>query len=435
MALLDCRDTRVSLWRPDGGAHSPGFVLFADNAYRFGNDAMAQSRLRPRDSSSRYWWQLSTQALKPSLGPARHTADLVHAHLRELHKEAGAPDTLALAVSDSMPREQLSLLLGVAQACEFTVSGLVSRSVLLASTSPVSRESRVLHLEVQLNQSIINELTVADGHLQLARSTPLPACGLLALQERCVSAIAAAFIQQTRFDPRRAAQSEQLLYNQLPTILSTLAERGEMSVDVDGHRARITASALSAASDKLLAGLGQVRDQPDLPLLLDPELLNMPGISNLNGQTHLLEDNALWASWQKQHSAVEVEGEDVHLIDRLPLTATETVVTQSAAVAAPAAVKATSASATDRAKEPSRTRQEPNTATHVLLGVKALALRGGEVDLGNGYVLRKESGFWALHGDGGLINGIPSTPHQPLHLGDTLSLGSAGHGRLIEVLD
>ncbi|CAN0601432.1 unnamed protein product [Ectocarpus sp. 12 AP-2014] len=40
-----------------------------------------------------------------------------------------------------------------------------------------------------------------------------------------------------------------------------------------------------------------------------------------------------------------------------------------------------------------------------------------------------------LHGAGALINGLPGAPGQAVMLGDTLSLGSAGHGRLIEVVD
>lgn len=430
MALLDCRDTRISLWQPDNVLHSPGFVLFTNEDYRFGHDAMEQSRLRPRDSSSRYWWQLGTQPLKPTLGPARHTADLVHAHLRELHSAAGGPPSLALAVPDSMPREQLSLLLGVAQACDFRVSGLVSRSVLLASTSEAASLPRLLHLEIQLNQAIINELIAEGGQLRLARSTPLPACGLLALQERCVSAIATAFIQQTRFDPRRAAQSEQLLYNQLPTVLSTLKERGEVSVDVDGHRARITAAALASVSDKLLAGLRQVRDHADIPLLLDPELLQMPGMSALEGHLLPLPENALWTSWQEQSADIEVSEEDVHLIDHLPLRRTTT-----GAATDPGAAPAKDTAVAASAARTSPAAAAAGNATHVLLGTRALPLRNAEVSLGGGFSLRKDNGHWALHGDGGMINGLPSTPHQPLQLGDTLSLGSAGHGRLIEVLD
>lgn len=429
MALLDCRDTRISLWRDSGVLHSPGFVLLDGAQYRFGEAALEQSRLRPRDSNSRFWWQLSTQPLKPSLGAARHTADLVHSHLRHIHESGGEPDSMVLAVPDSMPPEQLSLLLGVAQACSFSVTGLVSRSVLIASNSPVlAAGTSVLHLEAQLNQTIVNELLLEGGRIRVARSTPLPACGVLALQERCVSAIASAFIQQTRFDPRRSASSEQTLYNMLPEILATLRARGEASIDIDGHRCRVTASALASASERLIAGLTQARPTADIPLLLDPELQQLPGMESLSGELHTLSEDAIWDAFATQRDNIVVPGDDVHLINRLPpagARAEAVTAERSAAEPQPAPAAAAPASADSAAA----------IATHVLIGTRALPLRGASVELGGGFSLRARQSYWTLHGDGGLINGLPSTPQQPLSLGDTLSLGSAGHGRLIEVLD
>jgi len=432
MALLDCRDTRITLWQASGAVHSPGFVLFDSGTYHFGQPALEQWRLRPRDSNNRFWWQLSTQPLKPALGTARHTADLVHAHLRQIHRDGEAPDTLTLAVPDSMPREQLSLLLGVAQACDFTVAGLVSRSVLLGSAALATGGAPgLLHVEAQLNQTIVNELRIEGDSLRLARSTPLPACGLLALQERCISAIASAFIQQTRFDPRRSAASEQTLYNRLHEILETLGERGEASIDIEGHRCRVSASSLDSASQRLLEGLEQIRNSADLPLLLDPELALLPGIGALGPEHLTLSADALWEAWQTQETRVELGEDEVHLIDRLPLVA---------GTAAATAAQEPSQDPQRKGPEPgsgasSATAPSSGTATHVLIGTRAYPLRGREVDLGSGFCLRRSDEHWTLHGEGALINGLPSTPVQPLALGDTLSLGAAGHGRLIEVRD
>lgn len=440
MALLDCRDTRISLWQPAGAIYSPGFVLLDGSEYRFGQPALEQARLRPRDSNSRFWWQLSTQPLQPALGAARHTADLVHSHLRHVHAEAGAPAKLTLAVPDSMPREQLSLLLGVAQACDFAVAGLVSRSVLLGSQA-LARHGvdGILHLEAQLNQTIINELRAEGGFLRLVRSTPLPACGLLALQERCIGAIASAFIQQTRFDPRRSASSEQTLYNRLGGILDTLRERGEASVDIDGNRCRITAAALAGASQRLLEGLAEARRGSDLPILLDPELAVLPGLESL-GNAFTLPDTALWDAWQVQQAQVELDEGEVHLIDRLPIDgATGGGGGQATQAESSTDSASTGSGAAGTAAAPGPRAGSLNAATavatHVLLGTRALPLRGAEVELGGGFTLRADGPHWTLHGSGALINGLPSTPVQPLALGDTLSLGSAGHGRLIEVLD
>lgn len=451
MALLDCRDTRITLWQGGSALPSPGFVLLEGSDYRFGQIALEQSRLRPRESNSRYWWQLSTQPLKPTLGAARHTADLVHAHLRHLHQEGGKPDALTLVVPDSMPREQLSLLLGIAQACEFEVMGLVSRSVLLATAKPApSHGERVIHVEAQLNQTIVNDLVRDGDDLRLERSTPLPACGLLALQERCVSAISSAFVQQTRFDPRRAAASEQTLYNRLPQILQTLREKGECSIDIDGHRCRVTNTTMAGVSDRLLTGLSQARGDLSATVLLDSELQLLPGMDSLEGDVVTLEDGDLWGAWTHHSAAVEAGSDEGHLIDRLPVVGDAAATSGADASAPTASPSATAAPSEEKPTGTSVASESPASpapstspngaavagqATHVLIGAKAMALRGEEVNLGGGFALRNTQGYWTLHGDGSLINGLPGNAHQPLQLGDTLSLGHAGHGRLIEVMD
>ena len=97
MQLLDCNDASLRLWRDGLDTWSPGFVRFSDGHYQFGEPAWQQARRAPREINNRYWHRLSTQDLSPALGPARHTADLVHAHLespfgqRQRRTHAGHP--------------------------------------------------------------------------------------------------------------------------------------------------------------------------------------------------------------------------------------------------------------------------------------------------------------------------------------------------------
>ena len=440
MAFIECRDTSISLWQDGESVTSPGFVLLEGKEYRFGQEALEQSRLRPRDSSSRFWWQLSTQALKPALGSARHSADLVHAHLQSLHRAAGEPEALCLVVPESMPREQLSLLLGIAQACDFKVTGLASRSVLLASALPDhTGGSSVVHVEAQLNQAVVNQTLIEDGLLSIERSTPLPSCGLLAIYERYLSVIASAFVQQTRFDPRRSAASEQSLFNQLPDLLRQLKERGEVSIDIDGHRCRVTSAAVEAVLDKLAAGINDAIGAPGATLLLDGEFGSLPGIEAALGNVQFLSQADSWRAWEHQHAAIELDDPELHLVDHLPVSIVSSEgdaasQDQTSAAVAPAAGTASPAVATSVSEQSGAVNGHATQATHVLLGTRALPLRGEKIDLSGGYALQKSEDSWTLHGDGALINGLPSSPKQPLVLGDTLSLGAAGHGRLIEVV-
>ena len=156
-----------------------------------------------------------------------------------------------------------------------------------------------------------------------------------------------------------------------------------------------------------------------------------PGIAALPGTVVPLNDKALPDAWDQQREHIETSGDDVHYINRLPLIGG--TVAKATSAPAPAAAVATTAEAAPAAPKAEVTK--PTTATHVLLGMQALPLRGDRVALGDAFALRREQASWVLEGDGALVNGLPCAPGQPLSLGDTLSLGSTGHGRLIEVLD
>ena len=75
--------------------------------------------------------------------------------------------------------------------------------------------------------------------------------------ERLVEIIAAAFIRQTRFDPRRKAATEQQLYDAIPDTLRTLRKEGETNLEINGYRARVTRDELLGAGQRLFDGAAQ----------------------------------------------------------------------------------------------------------------------------------------------------------------------------------
>ena len=123
MRLLDCNDASLRLWNEDEALWSPGIAWFTEGQYRFGEPAWLQARRAPREINNRFWHRLSTQPLSPALGPARHTADLVHAHLEALLGDGH--DDLMLAIPGAMESGQLSLLLGILQTLPVTALSLI----------------------------------------------------------------------------------------------------------------------------------------------------------------------------------------------------------------------------------------------------------------------------------------------------------------------
>ena len=274
-AILDLHDSSLRFWHADVCLESPGYAWFDGSQFRFGLPAMRTQRRTPRAVNTRYWSQLSTQPLSPPLGQARHGADLVHAHLNELHQLASQPQSVLLTVPGSMDREALSLLLGIVEHLPFHIAGIVHRSAVIGAASGLNRG---LHVELQLHQTLITPFSVDGDCVVAASSQVIPGEGMLALQDRLATAIAGSFVAQTRFDPLRSADAEQSLYDALPLALTTLQSQTEAQIAISGYSARITrddlrgvGTAYSQMLEPLLSG--------DAPAVLENPLDLLPGLT------------------------------------------------------------------------------------------------------------------------------------------------------------
>ena len=273
MGLLDCNDASLRLWNEGEALWSPGIAWFTEGQYRFGEPAWLQARRAPREINNRFWHRLSTQPLSPALGPARHTADLVHAHLEALLGDGN--DDLVLAIPGAMESGQLSLLLGILQTLPVTASSVVHRSALVGAAVGQS----CAHIELQLHQASITVVTVENQVAQAGETQVLPGHGLLGLMDEIAERIGEQFVTQTRFDPQRRAETEQTLYQQIPDLLRSLATQSEISCTVEGHTARITADALRQVGDAFTRALAPLLPAAPQHIALDSLLSALPGLA------------------------------------------------------------------------------------------------------------------------------------------------------------
>ncbi|MEM1111466.1 MAG: hypothetical protein AAGI11_06120 [Pseudomonadota bacterium] len=419
LPLLDIQDSNLQLWQGTEALSSPGYALLEGQSYAFGQAARAAARLQPRSINTRFWWQLSTEALQPALGPARHTADLVHAHLKDIHAKAGEPTELLLAVPGSASREQLALLLGIVQQCPFNAGGLVHRSVALGSSFAGS--GPLYHLEIQLHQALLTELSRDAGEVALSRSTPLPGCGLLQLQERLVEIIAAAFIRQTRFDPRRKAESEQQLYDALPAALASLQTGPEAFIEIGGYRTRTTADELRDAGTRLFSALADSPIKAEgAEVIVDPLCGLLPGLLQaLPAASSVLPADALFSAVQAAGERLVQRAEALSLVTRLPL---------ADAPIAPVTPPPPPAEAPAAAPL-------PTPASHVLIGHQARPLQPDGLVLAPDCEIYQHGKGWYLRGAASRdarVNDAPAAD-QALGLGDSIALPGGEQALLIEV--
>ena len=353
MRLLDCNDAALTLWHEGEGQWSPGLVWFNEGRYQFGTTAWQQARRAPREVNTRYWHRLSTQPLSPALGPARHTADLAHAHLAALFPDTTIEEAVALAIPGAMDAGQLSLLLGILQTLPVEISAVIHRSALVGA----HLGQPCAHIEVQLHQASITVVEIDNGEASVGDTGLLPGSGLLGLLDEIAEAIGQQFVAQTRFDPQRRADTEQALYEQIPGLLKMLATQSEVSCTLDDHTARINTDTLRRVGEALSRELRQALPESITHIALDSLLSDLPGLTLPHPTTEVAPSD-LWQA----------------IGDHLVPTGGELIFQRR--LTCPAQVGETALPATEAA-EPLSLQTAPSQATHQLVSGHATPMRTG----------------------------------------------------------
>ncbi|MDX1733184.1 MAG: hypothetical protein R3228_02420 [Halioglobus sp.] len=402
LGYLDLNDCNVQLWHGTTRVQSPAYALLQGGDYLFGNSARAAARIQPRNINTRFWWQLGTEALQPALGKARHTGDLAHAHLQDLYAAAERPGEILLAVPGSMQNAQLSLLLGIMHQCSFDPVGLVNRSVALGSL--YASGETLWHLELQLHQSLLTHLVRRGERLELERTVVLPGHGILQLQDRLADIVAGAFVRQTRFDPRRRADSEQSLYDALPAALERAQRDAEITIELQGYQARLAQADLAPVGQQLFASARQSLGDSAAAMIADPVAALLPGLEASLGKVQVLDPEDIRCALEEHLDSLLQRSSNLNYTTSLPcLCAAQLSAPRQEAGNAPAA--------------------EP-APTHLLAGNLAEPLCGARVELAEGAGLVLKEGHWHLHcGDAtATLNGATAPDGCAVALGDRIGI-------------
>src|SRR5512139_1936685 len=230
---LEINDAGLVLAR-DGHlvAEEPGCAMLDGREPQTGAAAAARLRLQPLYAETRHWQELGTAALPRPMPAAKTYAEVAFAQLARL--AGGVSDAAGgtlFAVPAWYSREQMAVLLGVAQESGLPAIGLVDAGVAAAALEPVPASA--VQLELTLHRAVVTVLEHA-GELRRVRYELLPQHGWLALQQAWIGLIAATFVRKTRFDPLHEAASEQRLWDGLPGWLAALENSDAVTIEVPG---------------------------------------------------------------------------------------------------------------------------------------------------------------------------------------------------------
>ncbi|MEJ2514023.1 MAG: FHA domain-containing protein [Gammaproteobacteria bacterium] len=312
-------------WRDEG----PGYALLDPDRLLLGNEARSQARLRPRRLNTRFWSDLSTEAMPRPEPYARSHADLACAQLGQIWERRPDDASEALfVVPGFMARNSLGLVLGIAAELGIPVAGMVDAAV---AASTLRAPGRVLaHLDVHLHAAILTRL---EQGAQLERSEVelFPAAGQQVLEDAWARAVAGAFVAQTRFDPLHAAGTDQALHDELRRWLTRLGEAEEVAArltvrdrPLEARLGRdIVLAPAAEAYQAVAAGLDSWR-RPGTPVLvqLSDRAARLPGLLRfldaLPGvETRRLEAAAPGAGALARRQEIPAEDGQVRFVTRL----------------------------------------------------------------------------------------------------------------------
>lgn len=238
--ILVAGDNPTRLLTVDGQEkESPGFAIPEKKRLLVGKSASDKAHLFPLQVINGFWDQLNTEPLKQQNRHAQNHAEIACTHLFhiwEIVKQYG--DEMVMAVPNYYRREQLGLILGMAQELSIPVKGFVSLPI--ATSYHAYPDAMLLHLDIHLHRFEIIHLHQGE-HLTVQNAVTFQEISLEQLFRRWVETIAEEFVHTTRFDPLHQATTEQELYNRLPAALDIFKHQSSCLFELSHgkHRYRI----------------------------------------------------------------------------------------------------------------------------------------------------------------------------------------------------
>ena len=268
--FLDTTDSSLNLIGEGHCIRSPGLAYLDAGGLVFGDAAFAQLKQSPLAVRSDFWSQLGTTPLNTGFGEARHTADLVYEHMKALLNNAPEQRALCIIAPGNMQQSQIELLLGILGSLSIDVTAVIDRALL---AHPATRGSG-LNLSLQWRQLIVSEIKVDAAEMSVTKVTELSGLGYLDLLEMCLENCADLCVEQTRFDPRRSAASEQQLLSAIPSLLATLGDKTEVPLDIGSTTFKVTRSSFESVARRISAAIDLTQGH----ISADETLSLFPGI-------------------------------------------------------------------------------------------------------------------------------------------------------------
>ena len=261
MLLLELSDINLRLSR-DGEVlyQQPGAALVENKQLTFGKEALDAVKLNPARVHTQYWRSMDQSAVEPKGFGVSTQIDLVLRQLTELreHAQLTLEDKVWLAVPGDLSDTQLSLLYACALKAGIQLRDFIDYGVLVGST--VDIDGSFAFVDIGLQRTVITRL-VLDENITRESVSVDAQMGLLPLMNSWIRFVAENFLDISRFDPRKFAETEHQVFHQILEFVQSGEEHRPIEVEYRGNKRQV------AVSRSELIDVGQERFNSTLSYL------------------------------------------------------------------------------------------------------------------------------------------------------------------------
>ena len=281
MWILELDDTEIRLSKDSEIVYSqPGIAWAEVKELKFGRAALNVAKLYPARVHTQYWNLLDQSHVEPKGFAVETQADLVYQQLLHIKEQGklGDKDEILIVVPSDRTEQQLRLLYGIALKAGYNVVDFVDLGV--AGALAYESEGAIAYISVGMQRTVITHLRVSDRIVR-ERVSVTPQLGLLPLSNTWIRMVAEKFLASSRFDPRKFAETEQQIFDQILTFVQSPKNNTTIETEYRGFTRQVEiskAEVIEAAQDRYASAVSHLNVEEDL--VLSNTTHTLPGLTN-----------------------------------------------------------------------------------------------------------------------------------------------------------
>lgn len=242
MLLLELSDINLRLSRAGEVLYQqPGAAFVEHKQLTFGRDALNVVKLHPNRVHTQYWRSMDQSAVEPKGFGVSTQIDLVYRQLVQIQEQAklSLADKVWFAVPGDLSDQQLGLLYGSSLKAGVQLGDFIDYGVLVGST--VDIDGPLAFIDIGLQRTVITRL-VLDQDIRRESVSVDAQLGLLPLMNTWIRLVAENFLDISRFDPRKFAETEQQVFHQILDFIQSDDEHRSIEAEYRSNKRQVEVS-------------------------------------------------------------------------------------------------------------------------------------------------------------------------------------------------